>query len=269
MKPDTPVILFIVLVLALTTAIATGLVHLPLWVVDSSITTVLLVIFSLGGFAKDPMLGVSFFLLTAVILFSRNVHKTETKLQHFAPNTEEDDTEHFDDIPSEHFNDTPLEATRASITDLVASTNASNAVLAPSAGEAHSPSATLDAFLNEHRAASDGSAVNRTLGVYGEETIPKESHKPAQEFATFVSSPRGMNQFNETSGVVEGFTSEQAPFSEIGLPTDGQYPIEEMRTMSTPDSRQYTYRPDADTGSNSFERMGPDLDEKKAAFQYK
>ena len=148
MKPDTPVIVFIVLVLALTTAIATGLVHLPLWVVDSSITTVLLVIFSLGGFAKDPMLGVSFFLLTAVILFSRNVHKTETKLQHFAPNPEEDNsaTEHFDDIPSEHFNDTPLEATRASITDLVASTNASNAVLAPSAGEAHSPSATLTRF---------------------------------------------------------------------------------------------------------------------------
>jgi hypothetical protein len=217
-----------------------------------------MVILSLGGFSKNPMLGVSIFLLTAVMLFYRNVRKTASKLQNFVPTSEND----------EPFFDTPLEARKESVLDAI-SNNTSNDVLEPSQSVDNTQSDTLNTFLNQHRAASDGSVVNRSLGVYGEETIPKESHKPAGDYSTFVSSPRGMNQFSETSGVVEGFTSESASFSELGTPTDGQYPILDSRASSTPDSRDYTYRPDADTGSNTFERIGPDLDEKKEVFKYK
>ena len=254
-RPDTHVMLFIVVVLVLTTCVATGVINVPLKIVDSPYTTVIMVILSLGGFSKDPMLGVSIFLLTAVLLFYRNVRKTATKIQHSLPS-------------AEPFFDSQLEARKESVLDAI-SNNTSNDVLAPSPFVESTPSATLNTFLDQHRAASDGSAVNRSLGVYGEETIPKEAHKPAGDYSTFASSPRGMNQFNETNGVVEGFTSESASFSELGSPIDGQYPILESRASSTPDSRDYTYRPDADTGSNTFERIGPDLDEKKAAFQYK
>lgn len=257
---DGQVMLLIVGVLVLTSCVATGVLNVPLWIVDSPYTTVLMVILSLGGFSKDPMLGVSIFLLTAVLLFYRNVRKTASKLQNFVPTSENDEPEPFFD--------TPLEARKESVLDAI-SNNTSNDVLEPSQTIENTPSDTLNTFLDQHRAASDGSAVNRSLGVYGEETIPKEAHKPAGDYSTFVSSPRGMNQFSETSGVVEGFTSKSTSFSDLGSPTDGQYPILESRASSSPDSREYTYRPDADTGSNTFERIGPDLDEKKAAFQYK
>ena len=257
---ELPVMILIVLVLVLAGCVATGVLNIPLWIVDSPYTTVIMVILSLGGFSKNPMLGVSIFLLTAVMLFYRNVRKTASKLQNFVPTNENDEPEPFFD--------TPLEARKESVLDAISS-SPSNDVLEPSQSVDNTPSDTLNTFLNQHRAASDGSAVNRSLGVYGEEMIPKQAHKPAGDYSTFVSSPRGVNQFSETSGVVEGFTSESASFSDLGTPTDGQYPILESRASSSPDSREYTYRPDADTGSNTFERIGPDLDEKKEVFKYK
>jgi hypothetical protein len=259
--PETPVMIFVVAVLVLTTCIATGVVKVPMWATKSYITAIVLVILSLGAFSKDPMLGVSFFLLTAVILFSRNVNTTAAKIQNFTAHIEADTNEPFFDLP--------MEAPKASVVNSITTNNAGNAVLAPTTDSDNSQNSTLNTFLDQHRAASDGSAVNRSLGVYGEETIMKEGPMTAREFSTFVSSPRGYNQFNETSGLVEGFTSDQASFSVVSTPTDGQYPIEESRPFATAESRDYTYRPDSDTGSNSFQRSGPDLDEKKDAFQYK
>lgn len=259
--PETPVMIFIVAVLVLTTCIATGVVKVPVWATKSYITAIVLVILSLGAFSKDPMLGVSFFLLTAVILFNRNVNMTAAKIQNF--------TAHIDADTNEPFFDLPMEAPKASVVNSIMANNAGNAVLAPTTDSDNSQKNTLNTFLDQHRAASDGSAVNRSLGVYGEETIMKEGPMTAREYSTFVSSPRGYNQFNETSGLVEGFTSNQASFSVVSTPTEGQYPIEETRALATAEARDYTYRPDSDTGSNSFQRSGPDLDEKKDAFQYK
>jgi len=260
MSTTAPVILLMVLVLALTTCIATGVVNVPGWIIDSTYTTVILVILSLGGFSKDPMLGLSFFLLTAVILFNRNIRKTTAKLQNFAHDTEEEDA----------FFDTPQQAPQGNVVNAVFTSNATNEVLAPSVEAGNSPSSQLNQFIDQHRPASDGSVINTALGAYGETTIPNGIEKPVGEYSTFKSSPRGYNEFNETSGIVEGFASPaSSSFSDLGSPTDGQYPIEEQRVMETTDTRTYTYRPDEDTGSNTFERIGPDLDEKKAAFQYK
>ena len=257
---DAPVILLMVLVLALTSCIATGVVKLPGWIVDSTFTTVILVILSLGGFSKDPMLGLSFFLLTAVVLFNRNVRKTTTKLQNFAPDTEEEDA----------FFDTPQQAPQGGVVDAVFGNNGMNDVMSHSANVGNNPNSQLDQFIDQHRPASDGSVINTALGAYGETTIPRGGEKPVGEYSTFKSSPRGYNEFNETSGTVEGFVSSTpSSFSDLGTPTDGQYPVEEQRVLETADTRDYTYRPDEDTGSNTFERIGPDLDEKKAAFQYK
>lgn len=88
--------------------------------------------------------------------------------------------------------------------------------------------------------------------------------------------PRDYTQFAETDStnpmlgpqkVTEGF--EPAPYGEEAeAPAGGQYPTEEQRPMGTANVRPFLYRPEADTGSNAFERYGPDLDEKKKVFQY-
>jgi len=257
---ESPVILLMVIVLALTACIATGVIHMPGWIIDSTYTTVILVILSLGGFSKDPMLGLSFFLLTAVVLFNRNIRKTTAKLQHFAPDTLEEDA----------FFDAPQQAPQGNVVNSVFASNATNEVLAPSANISNNPNSQLNQFIDQHRPASDGSVINTALGAYGETTIPRGGEKPVGEYSTFTSSPRGYNEFNETSATIEGFASPaSSSFSDLGSPTDGQYPVEEQRVMDTADTRTYTYRPDENTGSNTFERSGPDLDEKKAAFQYK
>jgi hypothetical protein len=251
----------VVLVLALTTCIATGLLNVPDVLVGSTYTTVIMVMLSLGGFSRNPMLGVAFFLLTAVLLFYRNVRNTTVKLQRFVPNTEEDD----------YFTDTPknAKAPAQNVLNAVIDDTTPNTVLAPSANISNTPSAQLDHFLQEHRAASDGSAVNSSLGEYGETTIPNQKNGVVRDYSTFGTVPRSYNEFNETGPTVEGFTSEPASFSDLGAPTEGQYPIEADRSSSLPDRRDYTYRPESDTGSNTFTRFGPNLDEKKDAFQYK
>jgi hypothetical protein len=58
------------------TAVATGYVNLPYAALSSPFAIAILVIASLGAFAVSPAVGLSAFLLTAVLLFKRNVQKT-------------------------------------------------------------------------------------------------------------------------------------------------------------------------------------------------
>lgn len=64
------------IVLALTSAIATGYVNLPYAALSSSAAVVVLVIASLGAFMASPAVGLSLFVLTAVLFFKRNVDRT-------------------------------------------------------------------------------------------------------------------------------------------------------------------------------------------------
>ena len=89
-------------------------------------------------------------------------------------------------------------------------------------------------------------------------------------------APRDYGQFAETDEtnpmlgpqkVTEGF--EPAPFGEdSAAPAEGQYPTDGQRPMGSSVVRPYLYRPEAETGSNEFQRYGPDLDEKKKSFGY-
>jgi hypothetical protein len=62
--------------LALTTAIATGYVHMPHMLVGSPYAPVLFVIVSLVAFATYPVVGLALFLMTAVLFFTRNMNTT-------------------------------------------------------------------------------------------------------------------------------------------------------------------------------------------------
>lgn len=191
MANNTEMLMSIV-VLAFAAALASDTIRLPYIMMAGQTATILLVIASLGAFSVYPAVGLSLFLLTAVLYFKRNVN------------------------------------------------------------------ATL------------GSAKS----VYGVDTIMEQPHVPAAPFSNEASQPREYSEFQETNPanpmlgpVSEGF--EPAPYgAEQGSPVEGQYPVDEERAMSEPTPLSYVYRPDPETGSNAFEREGPNLDEKKDVMNY-
>jgi len=190
MKVNKVELVVAALILALTTAIATGYINLPFAALSSVVPIVILVIASIGAFSVAPAVGISLFLLTAVLLFKRNVDKTL-------------------------------------------------------------------------------SSANST---YGAISIPAQALVGAAVPHTTVhSGPRQYDQFQETDGnnPLHIETFEPAPYGdEQGSPVDGQYPKEEARATTSAESVDYTYRPDADTGDNTFTRIGPNIDEKATLLKY-
>jgi len=70
-----------ILILLLTTAVATNLVQVPDVAVASPLATGVLVIAALGAASVDVSVGVSILLLTAVLFFRRNVQRTLSSAQ--------------------------------------------------------------------------------------------------------------------------------------------------------------------------------------------
>lgn len=96
-------------------------------------------------------------------------------------------------------------------------------------------------------------------------------------YSTSQSGPRDYSQFRETTPSVwmpsfsEGFTSDQiAPYNTFGGEqyAVGQYPIDNQRTWANPMVEEYKFRPSLDTGSNDFQRHGPNMDQKVDALVY-
>ena len=116
-----------------------------------------------------------------------------------------------------------------------------------------------------------------SASTYGDVSIAQQPSATAHPATPGNNEgPRDYSQFAETDDtnpmlgpqkVTEGF--EPAPYGEdSAAPADGQYPKDAERPMGSVEVRPFLYRPEADTGSNTFERYGPDLDEKKKVFQY-
>lgn len=206
--------------LGVTTAIATDWIVLPYWIAASPYTAGILVLVSFLAFSVFPALGMTLFVLTAVILFKRNVQSAMF-----------------------HAQASPTQQT-------VSNTNTPVA---------------------EERAPA---SYTTSQSMYGEESIATQASKDAYPYSTQSSQPRSYDQFQETDKsnpalgpLQEGF--EPAPYGdEQGAPIDGFYPIGEQRASENPDLRTYAYRPDADTGSNAFQRDGPNLDEKAEGLRY-
>jgi hypothetical protein len=190
-------------VLLATTAIATDYISAPPHLFQSPVSSVLLVILALVAFSVYPAVGLSLFLLIAVLFFKRNVTRTMT-----------------------------------------------------SASQAIKPAAR----------------------GYGETTIMDQPRVSTRPYETDASGPRNYDEFQETNpqnpiyntvktDIKEPF--EPAPYGdEQGSPVDGQFPKEDDRTTGVPEQEEYIYRPDPATGTNDFQRYGPDLDEKIDALKY-
>lgn len=115
----------------------------------------------------------------------------------------------------------------------------------------------------------------RAVATYGVDSIRRQAHEDAAPSSSQASGPREYDQFQETDArnpmhatVQEGF--EPAPYgdAELGETVEGVYPIGAARAASSAESNDFMYRPGSDSGSNAFERFGPDMDEKQAAFAY-
>jgi hypothetical protein len=115
----------------------------------------------------------------------------------------------------------------------------------------------------------------RAYATYGIDTIRRQAHDRADPSESLSSQPRQLEQFQETDAQNPMYATEQegfepAPYgdAELNENVEGAFPIGAARATSTADTSEYIYRPDRETGSNAFERMGPNLDEKMASFAY-
>jgi hypothetical protein len=118
---------------------------------------------------------------------------------------------------------------------------------------------------------------------YGDVSIAAEATGIAVPYASEKSGPRAYDQFKETDPsnpmlgpLREGFVGASAVLDEpagVEKTSDaapvGSYPLDaSARPAGTPEERDYTYRPDAQTGSNEFVRFGPQMDVKGRSFAY-
>lgn len=110
---------------------------------------------------------------------------------------------------------------------------------------------------------------------YGDMNIYKETSS-VMPYGSVMSGPRDYSQFRETispswSSSQEGFGSEQTTtYSSFGAEqyAVGQYPVDNQRQFSNPYVEEYKFRPSLDTGSNDFQRYGPNMDRKLEALAY-
>lgn len=116
--------------------------------------------------------------------------------------------------------------------------------------------------------------VMQVNNVYGSQSIPEQTIGTPTPYSNASTEPRVYNEFTETNAlnpvigpVYEPF--EPAPFGdEAGSPVDGLYPLKDQVSDESPNVEKYIYYPDASTGDNTFERMGPNIDEKMEVFAY-
>lgn len=257
-----------IVVLAVTTAIATKMFTLSNNVTSSPVTPIVLVVVALGLFSVYPAVGVSLLLLTAVLIFNRNVRNTmkmigRPKLRDNFQNVASPLTRVSDDVFQGQMNG-PRYPDRTVANAAPANESLSNIMYAdrPSIPMPSGPPIKPPSYR----------------GVYGADSIMKENVGDAVGAPEngFLSAPRPLNEFKETDPnnpmlgpvkVTEGF--QPAPFgAEEGDVPYGSYPRDQPRAWSTGEKRGYTYRPEMDTGSNKFTRFGPNLDEKSDSFKY-
>ena len=229
-----------IFVLGLATAFATDYVHLPYELVQSPIFVAIFLIVTLIAFPMFPMTAISLFFLLTIILFSRNLETTMSRAHTPKAN-----------VPYEQvhrLNNSPTMPPRPN---------------------------WYSATVETHPVTEQPSQLMTGSTVYGEKSIPEHTVPVAAPYFSFKSDHRSFQEFNETDArnpvlgkIIENFEPANIN-SEQGSPVEGQYPKERARASSNPESREYTFRPSEDIGSNEFSPMnGPDLDHKMKSFKY-
>lgn len=257
-----------VVVLAITTAIATKMFVLSSKITSSPITAVVLVVVALALFSAYPAVGISLLLLTAVLMFNRNVRTAMKTIRK--------------PLRNDNFQNVAGTTTTTSDDMFQGQMNGPRYPDRTVANAAPANEALTDIMYTSRQPIPMPSRPPvpppASRGTYGADSIMTEKIGDAVGASErgFLSAPRPLNEFNETNPsnpmlgpvkVEEGF--EPAPFgAEEGDVPYGSFPRDAQRASSTGEVRGYTYRPELDTGSNDFKRFGPNLDEKTDSFKY-
>lgn len=112
-------------------------------------------------------------------------------------------------------------------------------------------------------------AYPETSPTYGDQRFPTQVTSIQTPGAEGIRSEPG--SYGQTFGSIEGFSSIGGATVSQSMeldPPKGQFPTNEPRETASPVTDQYTYRPDEDTGSNTFKRFGPQMDQKVNSFRY-
>ena len=104
-----------------------------------------------------------------------------------------------------------------------------------------------------------------TSPEYGDQRFPTEPAFAQPQGGT-DNTRSGPRNYARDFGSIEGFLPASLA-QELDVPK-GQFPTEESRVTADPVGNEYTYRPEADTGSNEFRRFGPQMDKKVESFRY-
>jgi hypothetical protein len=279
MKAESQIeIVVSVLVIGLSTALASGYLQLSDEILSSPLLAIIIVIVAFMAFAEFPMVGLSLFFLLAILLFSRNVKTTISSSQRPPRNLD------YIPLAPQQLSSPPVPPpipapvprtfvpiqtpSRESPKLVVSETLHTDVTLPPLPKRAR-------ATVETHPLTERPEVLHTGDTTYGQVSI-QNTHIPiAHPYSTVHSQPRDMTQFNETDrknpvlgSIVEGFLPANIG-KEVGAPVEGQYPIHERRSSSSPDTRDYNYHPSPTIGSNDFEKVsGPDLDEKLNNLNY-
>jgi len=117
-----------------------------------------------------------------------------------------------------------------------------------------------------------------TSPTYGDQRFPTQVTSTQPPGADGIQSEPGSYgptfgslQTGTSLGSIEGFSSIGGATVSQSMeldPPKGQFPTQEPRETASPVTDQYTYRPEGDTGSNAFQRFGPQMDQKVNSFRY-
>ena len=112
-------------------------------------------------------------------------------------------------------------------------------------------------------------AYPETSPTYGDQRFPTQVTSIQTPGADGIQSEPG--SYGPNFGSIEGFSSIGGATVSQSMeldPPKGQFPTNEPRETASPVTDQYTYRPEGDTGSNAFQRFGPQMDQKVNSFRY-
>jgi hypothetical protein len=256
-----------------TSAVATNSVTLPTALASTASGAVLLVAGLLVSTVM-PMTGIGLLILAIILFFRRNMnHTIQGTLRSF-----EAERAYGPNSPVYGESTIPLDQQGPQTpgydsTDLEARTYTQNlGTLDAPEGQALSGfdmrathSIDSDIMNRGPLQAVDALQADSRYAVHGVDSLLKGFGNPAPPVVDrqFL---RGIDSTIQRA--VEGFAPATIEESAELDPPKGQYRTDESRETATPVAESYMYRPAADTGSNDFQRFGPQMDKKVDSFRY-
>jgi len=266
-----------------TSAVATNALTLPA-VMTSTASGVVLLVAGLLVSTVMPMMGISLLILAIILFFRRNMNHTfQGTLRSFEAeraNSPNSTVYGESTIPLDRqgpqtpgYDSTHLEA--RTYTQNLGSLDAPGGQVLPGFDVRATHSIDSDIMNRGPLQAVDTSlrgVENSLLQGFDNQAVPGYGSK-AESFVNNSAEPvvdsyimRGID--SAVMRAVEGFAPATIEQSAELNPPKGQYRTDESRETATPVAESYMYHPAADTGTNDFQRFGPQMDKKVDSFRY-